>query len=105
MVDRGVARNRREAERLDTYPDVQSLKHGQTVLRPGPNVTFRFPFRVMDKRPKVRPCLVLDLRNRESKRLAVLACRTTAPTNANRGYEGRVYDDHALKLTGLRKTG
>ena len=88
---------------LDTIPQNSALKHWQTVLKPGHIVTFAFPFRETDERPKVRPCLVLDVFDRDGKRFAVLAYGTTAPTNANRGYEVHVTDDLALKFTGLRR--
>jgi len=88
---------------LDTIPQNTALKHWQTVLKPGHIVTFAFPFRDTDEKPKVRPCLVLDVFDRDDQRFAVLAYGTTAPTNANRGFEVHVTDDLALKLTGLRK--
>jgi len=56
----------------------------QQVFSHGHIVTFRFPVRDSDDKPKIRPCLVLDTYIRDGQEFAVLAYGTTADTNANR---------------------
>lgn len=87
----------------NTYQQPKPAKNWQTVLQPGHIVMFRFPVRLTDDPPKIRPCLVLDVIRKGGEHFAVLAYGTTAQTNANRGYEVAVSGETLLKLLKLRK--
>lgn len=78
----------------------------QQTLSRGDIVRFRFPVKEpcsSRSRPKLRPCLVLEIRDLGGSRFATLAYGTSADTNANRGREVIVTDPDAMATAGLEK--
>lgn len=76
-------------------PWTETLSHGDIV-------SFRFP--IADENgaaPKARPCLVLDIEEREGLHLVTLAYGTSAEGRANRGYEIRVACPEDAAAAGL----
>ena len=73
---------------VPTLPDAE----WRSTLAAGDIVAFRFPVSEDDTeaKPKVRPCLVLEIETVCGKRYALLAYGTTSNTAANHGYEVRV---------------
>lgn len=73
------------------------------MLAPGDIVAFRFPCsgRGPHEEPKVRPCLVLEIRESGGRRFVEIAYGTSADTEANRGLDIEVADDTAVAAAGL----
>ncbi|TYP78319.1 hypothetical protein BD830_1251, partial [Maritimibacter alkaliphilus HTCC2654] len=88
----------------NTTQKPKPVKHWQTVLQPGHIVMFRFPVRLTDDPPKIRPCLVLDVVRRGGEHFAVLAYNTKVQTNANCGHEVAVSGETLLKVLKQRKS-
>ncbi|WP_288924857.1 hypothetical protein [uncultured Maritimibacter sp.] len=88
----------------NTFQQPKPAKHLQTVLQPGHIVMFRFPVRLTDDPPKIRPCLVLDVVRRGGEQFAVLAYNTKVQTNANCGHEVAVSGETMLKVLKQRKS-
>jgi hypothetical protein len=78
----------------------------QNLVERGDVVLFRYPLAdeydaSTDTRPKRRPCLVLDVFTKGETCFIELAYGTSAPTNANRGYEVRVGKQASCLAAGL----
>ncbi|MGI3167130.1 hypothetical protein [Pseudooceanicola sp. 200-1SW] len=76
----------------------------KTVQR-GDIVLFKFPIRLAGEgdKPKVRPCLVLEVDGDGGERRIVLAYGTSASTPANRGYEIAITHVADLRAAGLNR--
>ncbi len=94
---------------LDTTPSPETeTLTWQTALAVGDVVSYRFPVAEDDgtAKPKVRPCLVLDLVTAAGASYARLAYGTTSPTTANYRSVIPVRSPKALRSAGLhRPTG
>lgn len=80
----------------------------QNLVERGDVVLFRYPLADEDDastgtRPKRRPCLVLDVFTKGGTCFIELAYGTSAPTNANRGYEVRVGALASCHTAGLKR--
>jgi len=80
----------------------------QNLVERGDVVLFRYPLAdkydaSTDRRPKRRPCLVLDVFTKGGTCFVELAYGTSAPTNANRGYEVRVGALASCHAAGLKR--
>lgn len=76
-------------------PWTATLTHGDIV-------SFRFPVTETEGVfPKARPCLVLDVEDRDGLRFLTLAYGTSIGTRANRGYEIRVNRAEDAAAAGL----
>lgn len=73
------------------------------TLEPGDLVAFRFPCseRGPREKPKVRPCLILEIRESGERRFAEVVYGTSADTTANRGLDIEVDDNAAIGAAGL----
>lgn len=68
----------------------------------GDIVSFRFPVAEEEGvKPKARPCLVLDVEDRDGLRFATLAYGTSVGGTANRGFEIRVSRPEEAAAAGL----
>lgn len=91
---------------LDQSDYLLPIKDWQQALSRGDIVRFRFPIRkprTSGERPKLRPCLVLELFDVAGSRFATLAYGTSTDTRANRGREVFVTHPDALAEAGLEK--
>ena len=80
----------------------------QNLIERGDVVLFRYPLAdeggaLTGTRPKRRPCLVLDVFTKGGICFIELAYGTSAPTNANRGYEVRVGELASCYTAGLKR--
>ncbi|MEO9629021.1 MAG: hypothetical protein ABJG14_01115 [Sulfitobacter sp.] len=80
----------------------------QNLVERGDVVLFRYPLAgeggaSAGTRPKRRPCLVLDVFTKGGTCFIELAYGTSAPTNANRGYEVRVGELASCHVAGLKR--
>lgn len=76
-------------------PWTQTLTHGDIV-------SFHFPVTEEEGvAPKARPCLVLDVEERDGHRFVTLAYGTSVGGTANRGYEIRVNRPEDATAAGL----
>ena len=72
------------------------------TLAYGDIVSFRFPVNEEDGvKPKARPCLVLDVEDRDGLTFVTLAYGTSVGGTANRGYEIRVNRAEDIEAAGL----
>ena len=90
-----------------TQPFVPAFEW-QNLVERGDVVLFRYPLAdeydaSTDTRPKRRPCLVLDVFSNGGTCFIELAYGTSAPTNANRGYEVRVGKMASCYAAGLKR--
>jgi hypothetical protein len=78
----------------------------QQRLSRGDIVRFRFPVKepcTSGERPKLRPCLVLEIVDFGGTRFITLAYGTSADTKANRGQEVLVTKPASMQAAGLEK--
>lgn len=82
--------------------DVRNLDW-QTELTAGTVVSYRFPVaeEAGGPEPKARPCLVVDVREIDGQRHAVVAYGTSRQTKTNCGYEVEVRNVEARAAAGL----
>ena len=75
----------------------------QEIIERGDVVLFAFPINEKGEatRPKLRPCLVLDVFELSGTKFVELAYGTSADTKANRGYEVRVRRTASCHAAGL----
>tara|TARA_R100000935_G_scaffold18534_1_gene35889 strand:- start:766 stop:1251 length:486 start_codon:yes stop_codon:yes gene_type:complete len=80
----------------------------QNLVERGDVVLFQYPLAdeydaSTNTRPKRRPCLVLDVFTKGGTCFVELAYGTSAPSNANRGYEVRVGELASCHAAGLKR--
>ncbi|CUH38624.1 hypothetical protein JSE7799_01441 [Jannaschia seosinensis] len=78
---------------LDSTPTIPTMTHvWRDHVGYGDIVSFRFPLAEEEsqRRPKARPCLILDIEVRDGQRYALLAYGTTSRRRSNVGYEVQV---------------
>lgn len=86
-----------------THHDPAVTSDWREHLAWGDVVAYRYPRSERDTsyRPKIRPCVVLDVVKFAGQRYATLAYGTTAGSRTNRGYEIRIARPEALSSIGL----